>query len=285
MSSLAYSVTKTGSRGEVATLASLTELEVLAASIAHEVNQPLASIVVNASTCMRMLTADPPNVAGALETARRVVRDCNRATDVIDGLRALFGRGGVTAELVDLNDVAREVIGLAWSELQKNGVMVRQELAVDLPLVRCDRVQLQQVIFNLVRNASDAMRGVDDHAKQLTIVTEREGGNCIRLSVRDTGIGISAHNAEKLFDAFYTTKKTGMGMGLSISRSIIERHQGRLWVESNDGHGATFSFSVPCQPETLAEKHMVMKIGAPTEQVRFPASHGRGGPDPISIVN
>jgi signal transduction histidine kinase len=285
MGSFAYSVAQTGTRGEVATLANLTRHGVLAASIAHEVNQPLTGIIVNATTCLRMLSADPPNVDGALETARRTVRDCNRATDVIKGLRALFGKSDVIAELVDLNEATREVIALIWNDLQKNGVILRQEFAVDLPLVRFDRVQLGQVIFNLLRNAADAMSGIDDRPRQLTIITEREGDDCVRLNVQDTGVGIYPHDTERIFDAFYTTKGTGMGIGLSISRAITERHHGRLWAVSNDGPGSTFSFSIPCESDDFVGKHIPMKVRTPTEDVKSPASQGRGGPDAISIAN
>jgi C4-dicarboxylate-specific signal transduction histidine kinase len=223
----------------VATLGALT------ASIAHEVNQPLAGIITNASTCLRMLAADPPNVEGARETARRTIRDGHRASDVITRLRALFGRKGAATEPVDLNEAAREVIALSLSELQGSRVILRSELAADLPPVTGDRIQLQQVIMNLLRNASDAMSGVEDRPRQLLIRTERGEGERVRLSVRDAGVGLDPQNADRLFQAFYTTKDDGMGIGLSVSRSIIESHQGRLWAEPNDGPGATFSFSIP----------------------------------------
>jgi C4-dicarboxylate-specific signal transduction histidine kinase len=226
----------------------------LTASIAHEVNQPLSGIVTNASTCLRMLAADPPNVDGARETARRTIRDGNRASEVISRLRLLYGKKNPTIESVDLNEATREVLVLSSSELQRNRVIVLQELAAGLPLVAGDRVQLQQVILNLIRNASDAMSAVDDRPRQLLIRTERNPDDHVLLTVKDAGVGFASQAADKLFESFYTTKNDGMGIGLSVSRSIIESHHGRLWATLNDGPGATFSFSIPHASEgtTLA---------------------------------
>jgi signal transduction histidine kinase len=238
-------------RSELARIAGVTSLGVLTASIAHEVNQPLSGIITNASTCLRMLDADPPNVDGARETARRTIRDGNRASDVITRLRALFSKKEFTFELLDLNEVTREVIALSLSDLQRNRVALQLELAEDLPTIIGDRIQLQQVILNLLRNASDAMVDVHDRPRQLLVRTEREDGDRVRVSVRDAGVGVDPRSMNKLFDAFYTTKGDGMGIGLSVSRSIIEGHQGRLWAESNDGPGATFSFSIPSGPASV----------------------------------
>jgi PAS domain S-box-containing protein len=232
-------------RSDLAHVARVTSLGVLTASIAHEVNQPLSGIITNAGTCLRMLNADPPNVDGARATALRAIRDGNRASDVVARLRALFTKKAAAAESVDLNEATREVLALSLSELQRNRVIVREDLAENLPPVSGDRVQLQQVILNLVLNASDAMSDVNDRPRQLVIRTEREEGNRVRLSVQDAGIGFDAQTADKLFDAFYTTKSDGMGIGLSVSRSIIESHDGRIRATSNDGPGATFSFSLP----------------------------------------
>ena len=170
-------------------MARVTSLGALTASIAHEVNQPLSGIITNASTCLRMLAADPPNVDGARETARRTIRDGNRASEVITRLRALFGKKDATTESVDLNEATREVIALSLSELQRNRVILRPELADDLPPVTGDRVQLQQVILNLLLNASDAMSGVDDRPRQLVIRTERDEDDRVRLTVQDAGVG------------------------------------------------------------------------------------------------
>lgn len=249
MSSVANSLTQAGTNAEVMSLGVFT------ASVAHEVNQPLSGIVTNASTCLRMLAADPPNVDGAREAARRAIRDGNRASEVIARLRALFTRKRAITESLDLNEATREVIAGSLSELQKNRVILRLELADDLPFIPGDRVQLQQVILNLLRNASDAMRSVDERPRQLVIRTERDEEGCVRLSLKDAGAGFDPRAASKLFDAFYTTKNDGMGIGLSVSRSIIERHHGRLWATLNDGPGATFSFSIPveCESEACAD--------------------------------
>jgi PAS domain S-box-containing protein len=239
-------------RSELANVARLKSLSVLTASIAHEVNQPLSGIVTNASTCLRMLDGDPPNIEGARETARRTIRDGNRASDVVARLRAVFSKKEIAAESVDLNEAAREVIALSQGELQRTRVVLRQELADELPLVKGDRVQLQQVIQNLLRNACDAMGTVDDRPRQLVIRTEPEDENRVRVSVQDAGIGFDPQFVHRLFEAFYTTKNDGMGIGLSVSRSIIEAHHGRLWASQNDGPGATFAFSLPLDPEHAA---------------------------------
>ena len=238
-------------RSELAHVARVMTLGTLTASIAHELTQPLSGIVTNASTCLRMLAADPPNVEGARETARRTIRDGNRASEVITRLRALFSKKDTATERLNLNEAALEVIALSLADLQKNGVLLRPELADDLPLVMGDRVQLQQVILNLVLNASDAMSDVDDRPRRLVIRTEREDDRA-RLTVQDVGVGIEPYGVEKLFEPFYTTKSGGMGIGLSVSRSIIESHHGRLWATLNDGPGAAFSFSIPRAPEAFA---------------------------------
>jgi PAS domain S-box-containing protein len=241
-------------RSELAHVARISALGALTASIAHEVNQPLSGIMTNASTCLRMLDADPPNVDGARETARRTIRDGNRASDVITRLRALFTKKESPLEAMDLNEATREVIALSLNDLRRSRVMFRSELAEDVPPVIGDRVQLQQVILNLVLNAAESLREVDDRARELTIRTERDGGDRVRVTVRDTGVGVDRESMDKLFDAFYTTKRGGMGIGLSVSRSIVERHHGRLWVEPNDGPGATFVFSIPCGGERVTAR-------------------------------
>jgi PAS domain S-box-containing protein len=246
-------------RAELSRVANVMSLGTVAAAIAHELNQPLSGIVTNASTCLRMLAVEPPDIDGARETARRMIRDGNRASDVITRLRALFSRGEVTLEALDLNEATREVIALSLSELQRNRVVVQSELADDLPAVTGDRIQLQQVILNLLRNASDAMVDVHDRPRQLLIRTGREDGDRVRLSVRDAGVGVEQEGMDKLFDAFYTTKSDGMGIGLSVSRSIIERHHGRLWAEASDGPGATFSFAIPRDPESVTGAARAMR--------------------------
>jgi C4-dicarboxylate-specific signal transduction histidine kinase len=239
-------------RSELTRVARVSSLGVLTASLAHELNQPLAGIITNASTCLRMLGTDTPNVEGARETARRTIRDGERASAVIKRLRALFGKKDTVTEAVDLNESTREVIALSSSELERKRVVCHLDLSEPLPSVVGDRVQLQQVILNLLLNAADAMSSVADRRRQVVIRTERLEGNQVRLSVKDVGVGFVAHNPERLFEAFYTTKSNGMGIGLSVSRAIIESHRGRLWAEANDGPGATFSFTVPCAPEPVA---------------------------------
>jgi C4-dicarboxylate-specific signal transduction histidine kinase len=249
-------------RAELARAARVASLGVLTAAIAHEVNQPLAGIVTNASTCRRMLAVDPPDVEGARETARRTIRDAERASEVVKRLRALFRKKGATSESLDLNEAAREVVALSLSELERNKVIVRTELAGELPRVQGDRVQLQQVILNLLLNASDAMSGVDDRPRQLVIRTERDEEDRVRLSMRDTGVGFAPHGVDRLFDAFYTTKSSGMGIGLSVSRSIIESHKGRLWATPNEGPGVTFSFSIPSEAQDVTAGVTTRSLGA-----------------------
>lgn len=232
-------------RSELAHVSRVMSLGALTASIAHEVNQPLSGIVTNAGTCMRMLTGDPPNVEGALETARRTIRDANRAADVIARLRGLFSRKEAAKEMVDLNAAARDVINLIWSELQRGKIILKTEFSADLPAVLADRVQLQQVILNLLSNAKDAMVVVNDRARRLVVSTDHDQEGFVRLSVRDVGTGFGSQEAGALFDPFYTTKATGMGIGLSVSKSIIESHDGILSAKQNAGPGATFSFSIP----------------------------------------
>jgi PAS domain S-box-containing protein len=238
-------------QAELARVARVMTMGELTSSIAHEVNQPLFGIMTNTDTCLLMLSTDPPDIDGARETTQRTMRDANRASDVIKRLRALYSKKDPSPELMDLNQATREVISLSLSDLQRWRVIVLQELADNLPLLMADRVQVQQVIMNLVRNASDAMSSVDDRPRELLIRTKREEGDRVQLSVKDAGVGFEPQAADRLFEAFYTTKNEGMGIGLSISRSIIEAHEGRLWATANDGPGATFSFSIPCKAAGL----------------------------------
>jgi C4-dicarboxylate-specific signal transduction histidine kinase len=227
----------------VATIGQLT------ASIAHEVNQPLAGIITNASTCLRLLAADPPNIERAQLTAQRTIRDASRASEVIQRLRALFARRSPASEPLDLNDAAREVLTLTSSELESARVVLSTDLADNLPLIVGDRVQLQQVLVNLVLNAAEAMRTVDDRARELSISTLLDGDGWVRLSVRDSGVGANPEQLAELFNAFYTTKQQGMGLGLSISRSIVESHGGRIWAAANERSGLTFSVTLPRSAE------------------------------------
>jgi len=232
-------------RAELAHVARVASLSALTASIAHEVNQPLAGIITNASTCLRMLSADRPDIEGLYETIQRTIRDANRASEVILRLRALFCNQGTSAESVDLNDAARDVLALSLRELRRHRVMVRQDLAEDIPLVRGDRIQLQQVIHNLLLNAVEAMQAVDDRPRELFIRTAPDDNDRVRVSVQDSGVGLARAAHDKIFRAFHSTKSGGMGIGLFVSRSIVERHGGRIWATANAGPGTTFAFSLP----------------------------------------
>jgi PAS domain S-box-containing protein len=235
-------------RLELTHVARLAALSAMTASITHEVSQPISGILTNASTCARMLAADPPNVVGAAETARRTIRDANRASEVIKRLRAMFAKKAPMMEMVDLNDAAQEVIAMSSAELRRSRSVLQTDFAEHLPAVSGDRVQLQQVILNLLLNAADAMTDIEDRPRTLRVQTEIHGSDSIKLLVRDSGVGLDPHGIEKLFEAFHTTKAHGLGIGLAISRSIIESHKGQLWAMANDGPGATFGFSVPCVP-------------------------------------
>jgi signal transduction histidine kinase len=232
-------------RSELLHVTRVMSLGALTASIAHEVNQPLSGIITNATTCLRMLAADPPNVEGARATARRTLRDGTRASTVIARLRALFAKKETRLVPLDLNEATREVIALVRDELQRNKVMLRVELADDLPRVHGDRVQLQQVVLNLLHNASEAMAGVGSRPRRVEVRTERHEYDRVRLSVEDSGPGVEPHLMARLFEPFCSTKANGMGIGLFVCRSIIEHHRGSLDVMPNEGPGVTFSFSVP----------------------------------------
>lgn len=249
-------------RAELAHVARVASLGALTASIAHEVNQPLSGIITNASTCLRMLGAPTPNLEGARETARRTIRDGNRAADVIKRLRALFARHEAVSEQVDLNEATREVIAMLHNELQRHGVTVLPALHDELPTVSGDRVQLQQVILNLILNAIDALGDVHDRPRQLRVSTGHDLDASIFLAVRDNGAGFAPEDAGRLFDAFFSTKRSGMGIGLWVSRSIIEHHAGRVWATTHDGPGSTFIFALP---QASALSHAQDTPDQPTE--------------------
>jgi PAS domain S-box-containing protein len=216
----------------------------LAASVAHEVNQPLTGIVSNGSACIRLLAGDPPNVEEVREALRDIVRDGKRAGEVIARIRALTKRAAMPKAQLDLNETIREVLLLVGDEAKKNGIVVRTWFADDLSAVFGDRVQLQQVLLNLVMNAMEAMSSVDDRARQLVITTRNLEPGLVQVTVEDSGTGLDPNTMARIFDPFYTTKSDGMGMGLSISRSIIQNHGGRLWATANQGPGTSFHFSL-----------------------------------------
>lgn len=217
----------------------------LAASIAHEVNQPLTGIVSNGSACLRLLAGDEPNVEEAREAARDIVRDGKRAGDVIARIRAMTKRTACPREKLDLNETIREVLAIAGDEAKRKGVVIRTQFADDRSPVFADRVQLQQVLLNLVINALDAMSSVGDRTRQLVIATENDYQDRVKVTVQDSGTGLDPQKMARIFEPFYTTKSGGMGMGLSISRSIVQDHGGRLWATLNAGSGTSFHFTLP----------------------------------------
>ena len=231
-------------QAELAHVTRVATLGELTASIAHEVNQPLAAIVTNGNACLRWLAGDSPNLDEARETARRIIRDGNRAGDVIGRIRTLLRKTGTEKELLDMNQVIREVVALAEDEVRRNEVALRTELTGDLPPILGDRVELEQVVLNLIMNAIEAMSAIGDRPRDLVIRTQRGEVDQVRVTVQDSGIGLDPQSMGRIFDAFYTTKSQGMGMGLAISRSIVENHGGQLWAVPNEGPGATFQFTL-----------------------------------------
>jgi PAS domain S-box-containing protein len=230
----------------------------LTASIAHEVNQPLSGVVSNASACLRWLAADTPNVEEAKETARRIVRDGKRAAEIIARIRALTKRTAEHRERLDLSETIREVLPLVGDEAKKRSVIIRTCFAEEILPVGGDRVQLQQVVLNLVMNGLEAMSTITDRPRELLITSRNADQDSAEVTIHDSGIGLDPDESARVFDAFYTTKPTGMGMGLSISRSIIHAHGGRLWATANDGPGTTFHFTLPReQDEVNAERARV----------------------------
>src|SRR5258705_413833 len=216
----------------------------LAASIAHEVNQPLAAIVTNGNACLRWLAGESPNLDEARQTAKRIIRDGNRAGDVIGRIRNLLRKTDTEKQLLDMNEIIREVVALAEGEVRSNGVALRTELADDLPPISGDRVELEQVVLNLIMNAIDAMSAIEDRPRELVIRTQSGEVDQVRVIVQDSGIRLDPVSLEQIVHALYTTNPQGMGMGLAISRSIVENHGGRLWAIPNDGPGATFQFTL-----------------------------------------
>ncbi len=220
----------------------------LTASMAHEVNQPIAAAVTNAKTCLRWLTRDQPDVEEARAAAMRIVNDGTRAAEIIKRIRLLFKKGTSERELVDVTEVIREMIVLLRDEAMRNSILVQTELEEDTPRVMADRVQLQQVLMNLMLNAIDAMKDADG-ARELDIKSQRAENDHVLVCVSDTGSGLPHQQVDQLFNAFFTTKPHGTGLGLSISRSIVESHGGRLWAANNSPRGASFAFTLPTETE------------------------------------
>jgi PAS domain S-box-containing protein len=224
----------------------------LAASIAHEINQPLAAVVTNADACMEWLSREPPNLEEARVAVDCIAQDGTRASEVIRHIRAMFMKANPERTRVHVNELIREIDGLMQAEASRNQVALQTELAADLPATVGDRIQLQQVIVNLVLNGIEAMSAVTDRPRRLVIRSERQDSDQVLIAVRDSGVGIDAKDFRRIFDAFFTTKAQGMGMGLSICHSIIEAHGGRLWASPNSDHGATLQFTLPADRETAS---------------------------------
>jgi NO-binding membrane sensor protein with MHYT domain/signal transduction histidine kinase len=228
----------------------VTAMGQLAASIAHEVNQPIAATVTNAQAALRWLDRRPPDLEEVRQTLARIAKDGNRAAEVIDEIRALIKKAPPRKDRLEINGAIREVMGLTRGEAAKNGVLVHTELVEGLPLIQGDRVQLQQVILNLVINSVEAMSGVGEGARELLISTGKVEPDSVLVAVRDSGPGLAPATLERLFESFYTTKPGGLGLGLSICRSIIEAHGGRLWACANEPRGAVFQFTMPAHADT-----------------------------------
>jgi PAS domain S-box-containing protein len=228
--------------GDLAHINRVSMMGELAASLAHDIKQPLTGAVMSANACLQWLRRDPPDMTEASEAASRMVSNVTRATEIIDRVQALFKRDTPERELVDVNDIAREMIALLRHTANRNSISICTELDAGLPTIAADRVQLQQVLMNLMLNGIEAMK---DAGGELTLTSNRTDEGHILISVSDSGIGLPAHEAERIYEAFFTTKPQGTGMGLSISRRIIESHGGRLWASNNTGRGTTFQFSLP----------------------------------------
>ena len=235
-------------QADLAHVSRVTTMGELTASLAHEVNQPITAAITNANTCVRWLAGDDPNIDEAHAAATRSAKDATRAAEIISRIRLLFKKGTTEREMVDLNEVIREMTVLLRGEVTRYSVSIRTELAADLPQLMADRVQLQQVILNLIMNSIDAMKDVDG-MRELAIKSQPAENEQVLVSVSDTGVGLPPDQADQIFTAFFTTKLQGTGMGLSISRSIVESHGGRLWADGASARGATFHIVLPTRVE------------------------------------
>jgi signal transduction histidine kinase len=215
----------------------------MAASLAHEIKQPIAAAITSANTCIEWLAHEPPNLDRARAAAARIDKYGNRAAEIIDRIRSLYKNSPPQRELVDVNGIVHEIFPLLQGEAIRYSIAIRPELAAELPKIKADRVQLQQVFMNLMLNAIEAMK---DSGGELTVKSELQDGQ-VQFSVSDTGVGLPMEKMDQIFSAFFTTKPQGSGMGLAISRSIVESHGGRLWATANDGRGAIFHFTLPTE--------------------------------------
>jgi C4-dicarboxylate-specific signal transduction histidine kinase len=243
-------------QADLAHASRMTTMGELTASLAHEVNQPITAAVNGASTCVRWLTREDPNLEEAREAASGAIRNAKRAADIINRIRSIAKKGESKRQLVDVNELLREMITLLGNEASRNSISIRTDLDPDLPKVLADSVQVQQVIMNLILNSVDAMKGVD-RKRELVIRSQRADNHQLMISISDTGVGLPPEQKDKIFDAFFTTKAHGMGMGLRISRSIVESHGGRLWAAENSPHGASFSFTLalPAEASDRSDAH------------------------------
>ena len=239
-------------RADLARFARVASLGELTASIAHEVNQPLAGVVSSGNACQRWLASEPPNVERAVQSLDRIIRDAHRASQVVERIRNLAKNAPPKKVPVDLNEAVLEIIAVSRAGIEESGISLKTQLASGLPSVWADRIQLQQVILNLVVNAIEAMSELPAGPKDLFIGTEKNGVNEVLLTVRDSGTGLDPEKAQHIFDALYTTKREGMGMGLAVSRGIIEAHGGHLWATPNAPVGAVFQFKLPIHQEDFA---------------------------------
>lgn len=240
----------TKAQAQIARIARITTMGELAASIAHELNQPLGSIVMSGDACLHWLAAKPHDLEEVQQAVEAIIRDGTRASAVLVRTRGLLRRGERLRERLDINDVVKEVIALFDGELRRNGVSLETDLPGNLQPVVVDRVQLQQVLLNLIMNAIEAMRAIRDQTRVLRIRTEEQPSGNIVVLVQDSGVGVDLEYPSRIFEAFYTTKAEGVGMGLTISRSIIEAHGGRLWAVADGGPGSTFCFTLPIDEES-----------------------------------
>jgi signal transduction histidine kinase len=233
---------------DLARVSRATTLGELTASLAHEVNQPIAAAVTDANTCLRWLTREAPDLEEAREAASRTIKDVTRAAEIINRVRQLFKKGSPERELVDVNEIIREMVVLLRGETTRYSITVRTDLVANLPHVIGDRLQLQQVLMNLIVNSFDAMRDIKG-MRLLIIRSQQTDNGQLMVSVSDTGVGLPPQQAEQIFNAFFTTKPQGTGMGLRISRSIVESHGGRLWAVTNSSRGATFHLTLPAKAD------------------------------------
>jgi C4-dicarboxylate-specific signal transduction histidine kinase len=236
-------------RAQLAHIARVTALGELTASIAHEVNQPLAATVINGNASLRWLSADPPNIEEAKQAVERIVKDGTRAGEIIAGVRALAKRNPPQKEWFNINEIIRETLMLTASEIHLNRIALHTDFHDNLPEIFGDRIQVQQVVLNLLLNAIEAVNKTSDGPRELSISSSNDGTAAVLITIRDSGIGLNPEKRGQLFNAFYTTKADGMGMGLTISRSIIESHGGRIWATANEPRGASFQFTLPSEKQ------------------------------------